>query len=231
MTVMSFDAAVLNRRSVRGFLPKPVPKDLMRTVFDLAQWSPSGTNVQPWQVYVASGSVRDDMRAEFLRRVGQGIPSNPDHKSKGRLTDPFKTRRRDCARVLYDAMDIAWEDKAARAAAGRRNFELFDAPHVAFFCMQDIFGAQSAADIGMYTQTLMLAMTAHGLASCAQGTMGHYPDLVRETFGLKDDMTVLYGLSFGFENVATPANQARTTRAPLDETVQFLGGDIDYGCA
>ena len=61
--------------------------------------------------------------------------------------------------------------------------------------------------------------------------MGHYPDLVRETFGLKDDMTVLYGLSFGFENVATPANQARTTRAPLDETVQFLGGDIDYGCA
>ena len=87
---MSFDAAVLNRRSVRGFLPKPVPKDLMRTVFDLAQWSPSGTNVQPWQVYVASGSVRDDMRAEFLRRVSQGIPSNPDHKSKGRLTDPFK---------------------------------------------------------------------------------------------------------------------------------------------
>jgi nitroreductase len=109
-----------------------------------------------------------------------------------------------------------------------RNFELFDAPHVAFFCMEDIFGGQSAADVGMYTQTLMLAMTAHGLASCAQGTMGHYPDLVRETFGLEDNMTVLYGLSFGYEDTTIPANTARTTRAALNESVQFLGGEIDY---
>jgi nitroreductase len=228
MTAMSLDEAVLGRRSVRGFLPTPVPKALMRQVFDLAQWSPSGTNVQPWRVCVASGEVRDSLRTELLRRVTEGVPSMQDHKDKGRLGEPFKQRRRDCARVLYDAMGIEWEDKAGRARASLRNFELFDAPHVAFFCMQDIFGGQSAADVGMYTQTLMLAMTAHGLASCAQGTMGHYPDLVRETFGLEDDMTVLYGLSFGFEDTTLPANNARTTRAPLTETVRFSGGEIDY---
>lgn len=94
--------------------------------------------------------------------------------------------------------------------------------------MKDIFGGQSAADVGMYTQTLMLAMTAHGLASCAQGTMGHYPDLVRETFGLDPDMTILYGLSFGYEDKSVPANAARTTRANRTESVQFLGGEIDY---
>jgi nitroreductase len=126
-------------------------------------------------------------------------------------------------------MGIQWEDKAGRADASLRNFELFDAPHVAFFCMKDIFGGQSAADVGMYTQTLMLAMTAHGLASCAQGTMGHYPDLVRETFGLDPDMTVLYGLSFGYEDKTVAANAARTTRADRTESVQFLGGEIDYG--
>ncbi|MDA0827704.1 MAG: nitroreductase [Proteobacteria bacterium] len=228
MSEMSLDEAVLSRRSVRGFLPKPVPKALMRKVFDLAQWSPSGTNVQPWKICVASGAVRDSLRAEFLRRVSEGEPSRQDHKDKGRLGEPYKQRRRDCARVLYEAMGIEWEDKAGRGSASLRNFELFDAPHVAFFCMEDIFGGQSAADVGMYTQTLMLAMTAHGLASCAQGTMGHYPDLVRETFGLEDNMTVLYGLSFGYEDTTIPANTARTTRAALNESVQFMGGEIDY---
>ena len=229
MAEMTLDAAVRGRHSVRGFLHDPVPKTLMHKVFDLAQWSPSGTNVQPWHICVASGSVRDTLRDEFLRRVKSGVAATPDHHDKGRLSEPFKARRRGCARALYDAMGIQWEDKAGRADASLRNFELFDAPHVAFFCMKDIFGGQSAADVGMYTQTLMLAMTAHGLASCAQGTMGHYPDLVRETFGLDPDMTVLYGLSFGYEDKTVAANAARTTRADRTESVQFLGGEIDYG--
>ncbi|MFZ8972921.1 MAG: nitroreductase [Pseudomonadales bacterium] len=229
MTEMSLEEAVRTRHSVRGFLPDPVPKALMRRVFDIARWTPSGTNVQPWRVCVASGAVRDAMREEFLRRAQAGVQAAPDHRDKGRLAEPFKSRRRACAKVLYDAMGIEWEDKDGRARASLRNFELFDAPHVAFFCMEDSFGGQSAADVGMYTQTLMLAMTANGLASCAQGTMGHYPDLVRETFDLPDNMTVLYGLSFGYENPEVLANQARTARATLDESVTFLGGDIDYG--
>lgn len=133
MAEMTLDAAVTGRHSVRGFLPDPVPKALMHKVFDLAQWSPSGTNVQPWHVCVASGSVRDAMRDEFLHRVKSGVAATPDHHDKGRLSEPFKERRRACARVLYDAMGIAWEDKAGRAEASLRNFELFDAPHVAFF--------------------------------------------------------------------------------------------------
>ena len=165
MTVMSLDEAVLGRQSIRGFLPTPVPKALMRKVFDLAQWSPSGTNVQPWRVCVASGLVRDQLRTEFLRRVSEGEPSRQDHKDKGRLGEPYKQRRRDCARVLYDAMGIEWEDKAGRGNASLRNFELFDAPHAAFLCMDETFGVQSAADVGMYTQTLMLAMANANIGS------------------------------------------------------------------
>ena len=217
--------AVMKRRSVRGFLPKSVPQTVMNEVFELARWAPSGTNVQPWQVYVASGAVRDHLQQEFVRLVRSGAAENPDHRSDGRLGEPWRTRRRDCAKVLYHAMDIAWEDKAARSSAGFRNFELFDAPHVAFLCMNEHFGVQSAADVGMYAQTLMLAMTAYGLASCAQGTMGHYPNLVRETFSLGPEIKVLFGISFGYEDTAVAANNARTTRAPLQETVCFLGGD------
>jgi len=88
--------------------------------------------------------------------------------------------------------------------------------------MKDNFGSQTAADVGMYAQTLMLAMTANGLASCAQGTMAHYPDLVRDNFGFEEDVKVLFGISFGYEDDSVAANTARTTRAPLEESVAFI---------
>ena len=222
MTDMSLEAAVRARRSVRGFLPDPLPQETLDKVFDLARWSPSGTNIQPWQVYVASGATRDHLREQFMQRTKDKHPPSGDHKdSRGPIGEVWKTRRRECAAVLYDAMGVAWEDKPARAEVAFRNFELFDAPHVAFLCMNEVFGIGSAWDVGMYAQTLMLAMTANGLASCAQGTMAHHPDLVREAFGLGDEVKVLFGLSFGFEDTSMAVNNAHTTRATLAETVTF----------
>ena len=221
MIDITLEEAIRSRRSVRGFLPDPVPQDILNSVFELAQWSPSGTNIQPWQVYVASGALRDALRDEFIRRALSRQSATPDHSDKTRLGEPWRDRRRDCAKALYTAMDIAWEDKEGRARAAFRNFELFDAPHVAFLCMNEVFGKSSAADVGMYAQTLMLSLTAHGLASCAQGTMAHYPDLVRETFDLDPAVKVLFGISFGYEDTSTPANTARTTRVPLAESVVF----------
>ena len=172
--------------------------------------------------YDTRGATRDALRETFMQRVRAKEPATPDY-SDGRIAEQYRGRRRECARVLFDAMGIDWEDKPGRAAASFRNFEMFDAPHMAFLCMDDVFGKQSAADVGMYTQTLMLALTAHGLASCAQGTMAHYPDVVRDTFNLGSEIKVLFGLGFGYEDVNVPANSARTTRAPLAETVTFLG--------
>ncbi|NKB98204.1 MAG: nitroreductase [Pseudomonadales bacterium] len=221
--VASFERIVKTRRSVRGFLDKRVPEEVLRKVFDIARWSPSGTNVQPWHVCVASGSVRDDLRAEMMRRISKKIPINTDHPPDGKVDTLYRERKRACARALYNAMDIEWEDKQGRAAAYEKNYTLFDAPHAAFICMHGVFGTQTAADVGMFSQTLMLAMTANGIASCAQGTLRNYPDLVRETFGLPEDMKVLYGISFGYEDISAGANTARTERAEFDENFQFMG--------
>ena len=221
MNNISLADAIRNRHSVRGFLPDPVPQALMNKVFELAQWSPSGTNIQPWQVYVASGGTRDALRAEFIHRATTRHTAKPDYPDRGKLGELWRQRRRDCAAALYSAMDVAWEDKEARGRAAMRNFELFDAPHVAFLCMHEVFGQSSAADVGMYAQTLMLSLTAHGLASCAQGTMAHYPDLVRETFNLEPEIKVLFGISFGYEDPSIPANAARTSRAPVSQSVEF----------
>ncbi len=222
MPEMSLETAVMSRRSVRGFQNKEVPQDLLNKVFDIARWAPSGTNIQPWQSYVASGATRDALREQMMAAVKNGSPPNQDYKeSQKTLGQVWKNRRRECAAVLYRAMNISWEDKKSRNAAAFRNFELFDAPHVAFICMDESFGLGRAWDVGMYAQTLMLAMTANGLASCAQGTMAHHPELVRKAFDLGPEMKVLFGLSFGYEDTTMKVNSAHTQRAALEDTVTF----------
>lgn len=105
--------------------------------------------------------------------------------------------------------------------ASLRNFELFDAPHVCFIGMDKRFGASVALDVGMYAQSLMLAMTAHGVASCAQGALRYYPDLVRETFKIGDDTNILLGISFGYEDTEVPANNTRVGRDDISQSVVF----------
>jgi nitroreductase len=218
-----FDQVVKTRRSVRGFLDKRVPEDVLQAIFETARWAPSGTNVQPWHTCVASGVVRDELRLAFLDRKANQVRPVHDYKGDGKMGDPWRERKRDCARALYGAMDIEWEDKEGRGRAALRNYELFDAPHVAFLCMDEGFGIGSACDVGMYAQTLMLAMAAQGLGSCAQGTMRDNPDLVREAFDLPASMKVLFGISFGYEDTSVAANGARTDRASIGETVSFKG--------
>ena len=218
-----FAALAKGRHSVRGFKPQQIPQNILQSVFEVARWSPSGTNVQPWQVYVASGDVCEHLRAGFIERFDAGIKPNTDHAPDGRTGAPWQDRKRACARALYDAMDIEWEDRAGRARAARRNYEFFDAPHAVFLGVHEIFGWQTACDVGMYAQTLMLAMSAYGISSCAQGTLRNYPDFVREVFGLEAEIKILFGISFGYADDDVPANRARTERAPLAETVTFLG--------
>lgn len=219
--VSQFDALVKERRSVRGFLDKPVPDEILKDIFEIARWSPSGTNVQPWHAAVVSGEKLEVIRQGFLERFDAGEKVNTDHPGDRKAPAPWQDRKRTCAKVLYDAMGIEWEDRPGRAIAARRNYELFDAPHAVFLGMHDIFGTQSACDVGMYAQTLMLAMSAYGVASCPQGTMRNYPDFVRETLGIDPDIKILFGISFGYEDPNVPANQARMERAPIEEIVHF----------
>ncbi len=218
---LSLTDAIRQRRSVRGFKPDPVAPDLLQQIFELAQWAPSNCNVQPWQVYVASGATRDTLKTRFTEGVASGKAMTPDIGFMPSLSGVHRTRQVECAQALYGAMGIARDDKMGRMRATLRNFELFDAPHVCFLGMDKSFDTLMALDVGMYAQTLMLAMTAHGIACCAQGSMGYYPNDVREVFGVDDNIAILFGISFGYEDTSIAANAARTVRAPLAESVIF----------
>ncbi|AKO53595.1 oxidoreductase [Marinobacter psychrophilus] len=218
---MSLVDAIFQRRSVRGFLPKTVPEETMRDVFEQAQQAPSNCNTQPWYTVVASGDLRDSLRDQFIGRAMAGTPSEPDFSYVSKFEGVYRGRQVDCAAALYGEMEIARDDKAGRSRAALRNFEFFDAPHVAFLCMDRSFGATIAVDVGIYAQTLMLAMTAQGISSCAMGSLRSHPDLVRTAFGLEENIGVVFGICFGYDDSEVKANNTRTSRVSLDETVVF----------
>lgn len=222
-TLSLFDA-LTQRRSVRGFVDRPVSPDVLEAIFSLAQHAPSNCNIQPWQVWVASGEVRDTLRERLVDKVSQGIPFAPDYESLPRFEGVYRERQVDCAMALYGNMGIAREDREGRRRAELRNFELFDAPHVAFIGMERDFGVTVALDVGMYVQSLLLAMTAHGVGACAQGSMRYYPDDVRELLGIPESTAIVLGISFGYEDRDVAANRTRVGRVPLGESVRFCGG-------
>ncbi len=220
---MTLAQALRERRSVRGFLDTPVPPALLEQIFSLAQLAPSNCNIQPWRVLVASGEVRDELRRRMVEKVSSGVMVNPDFEHLPNFSGVYRQRQVDCAVELYSNMGIARDDRAGRMRANLRNFELFDAPHVAFIGMDKAFGVTVALDVGMYIQSLLLTLTAHGIGSCAQGSMRYYPDDVRELFGEPDSTGILCGISFGYEDTAVDANRTRVGRAPLAENVVFKG--------
>ncbi len=213
------EAVMRARRSVRGFLPDPVPESTLRRVFQLAQVAPSNCNVQPWRVYVASGSSRDRIRAALVEVAGQ--PGRPDFDRGADFKDEYRRHQVECAVALYKELGIERRDVEGRKRAFMRNYELFDAPHVAFVGMHKSFGSSVVVDVGIYLGHLMLALTAHGIASCPMGSLRSYPDVVRRELQVPEDIGILVGVCFGYENPAEAANRTRTTREPLSANVTF----------
>ena len=215
-----FNEVVEQRRSLRAFLPEPVDGSVVRRVFEVAARAPSNCNTQPWRVHVASGpcieALRDVLPARFL--AGE---ISLDFPYDGKYEGVYKDRQYAAAQALYSAAGIAREDRARRDQQFMRNFTFFDAPHVAFFFLPEPFGLREAADLGMYAQTVMLAMTAHGLGSCPQTALSFLAEPVRELLGIEAENRLLFGLSFGYPDMDAPANACQTERASLDDTVVF----------
>lgn len=222
MTTMTLDEAIRRRHSVRGFLPAEVPEDLLREVFALAQAAPSNCNAQPWVPHVVSGPALQGLRAKLVAAAAHNMAGEPDWPSAGGYyRGVYRERQVEAARALYGALGIDRHDTDGRREAFLRNLDFFGAPHAAFVFMPRPFGTREATDLGIWAQTLMLALTSRGIGSCAQGALGLFPAIVREHLGLGEEQRLLFGISFGYEDPADKANAARIGRAPLEEAVRF----------
>lgn len=216
----AFAEIVESRRSVRAFTPQVASDALLEEIFTQAQRAPSNCNTQPWFTAVVTGERCRALAAKVATAMSQGQMSM-DFPYSGIYEGVYKERQRDAANQLYSAQNIAREDKVRRNEAFMSNFDFFGAPHVAFLFLPEEFGLREAADLGMYAQTLMLSLTAHGLASCPQTALSFMADLVRAELDIPATNKLLFGISFGYEDTAHPANACRVERAPLELATKF----------
>ena len=218
---MTLDEAIINRRSVRGFLPREVPEETIRDVFELAQRAPSNCNIQPWISHVVSGDSLKALGGKMVEAALAGTPHDPDFAADRKFLGVYRERQIDAAVQLYGAMGIERHDQPRRAWAYRRNLQFFDAPHAVFVFMFKEFEEREAVDLGIYAQTLLLGFTSRGVDTCAQGALSLYPTILREHLGIDDTHRIIYGISFGYEDAQAPANAARVGRVPLGQSVVF----------
>ena len=210
---------VSRRRSMRDFKSDPVPREIIESVFGAAQRAPSNCNTQPWFVHVVTGETLEQLRQELPAKFAAGEIAL-DFPYDGQYEGVYKERQYASAAALYDSLGIARDQKAERNAWFMRNFSFFDAPAVAFFTLPTGFGLREACDLGMFAQTVMLGLTAHGLGSCPQTALAFLANVIRPALSLGDHEQLMFGMSFGYPT-DTAVNEVTTERASLADVVTF----------
>jgi nitroreductase len=210
------EETIRQRHSTRMFLPDQVPRHLVEEALELAVRAPSNSNVQPWHVIVTSGAARDRLVSALLDKARSEPPKVPE------LPATFAYLRRDLGAQVYGSMGIARGDSAARRIAVLRNWEFFRAPMGAVVSMHKDLGLADSMGVGMFLQTLILALTARGLGTCVEVSVAGYPDIVRDELGIAADMNILCGLAIGYPDPDFPGNSLRVGRESMDKHVVFM---------
>ena len=220
--MVDFDQVIRKRRSVRGYDPKRrVPAAVLNECLELAQQAPSNCNVQPWRVFVASGEKLDSLREKLTTAFTTGTPSPSTELPMDTFEGVYRDLQVECAKELYGKMGVPRDDQPARFKAHARNFAFFGAPHAAIVCMHKSFGLGVALDVGMWVQTFMLVLASRGIGSCPQASLRAYPEVIRQELAIPDDLHILCGVSFGYEDAKVAANQARMPRSKLSINVKL----------
>jgi nitroreductase len=208
---------VRERRSTRLFLrDKPVPRELLDEALSLAMRAPSNSNVQPWRVFVASGPRRDRLVEALLEAASVELPVTTG------LPETFLPLRQELGALVYGSMGIPRHDAEARRLAQLRNWEFFRAPVGAVVCMHRDLGLVDSLGVGMFLQTLLLALTERGLGTCVQVSIAAYPEILRAQLDIPDELTVLCGLAIGYPDPAFGGNSLAVPRNPVETNVVFL---------
>src|SRR5215475_10174428 len=215
--MIELDKAILERHSTRMFLPhQPVPRELVHEALVLAQHAPSNSNIQPWHMVFASGACRDRLVTALLDEARRRPPNIPP------LPETFRHYRRELGAQVYGAMGIAIDDKVGHDAAVLRNWEFFRAPLAGIVCMHRDLGLVDALSVGMFLQTLLLALTERGLGTCVEVSVAGYPEIVRAQLAIPADLSILCGLAIGYPDPDFAANKLHVAREAVEKNVVFL---------
>lgn len=226
----SVEAAVTGRMSVRAFLPQPVSRELIAHVLQVASRAPSGTNTQPWKVYVLQGHSRDSL-VDKVCAAHDAIRDNPALAANYQEAynyypkewfSPYIDRRRENGWSLYGLLGITKGDKEKMHAQHQRNYQFFDAPVGLMITIDKKMGEGSLLDTGMFLQNIMLLARAHGLGTCPQAAWNNFGSIVMPHIGAGDNELLVCGMSLGYPDPADKVNTFLTPREPATAFTTWL---------
>ena len=223
----SYDEVVLGRRSIRGYLDKPVPRELIEEVLALAMRSPSSMNTQPWNFHVITGEPLDRIRRGNTENILAGVPDSREFRRGSPFAGVHRERQIGVAKQLFEAMGIEREDKAGRQDWVLRGFRQFDAPVCVIITYDRVLddGDDSKFDCGAVTNALVNAAWSRGLGCVinSQGIM--QSPVVREHAAIPADQVIMKAVALGWPDESFPANAVVSRRKSVEEAARFVGFD------
>ena len=226
----SVDAAITSRMSARAFLPQAVPRSTLEHILQVASRAPSGTNTQPWKVYVLQGASRDSL-VDQVCAAHDALRADPALAEQYReeydyypekWVSPYIDRRRENGWGLYGLLGIGKGDKDKMHLQHQRNFRFFDAPVGLMFTLDKVMGRGSLVDYGMFLQNIMVAARAQGLHTCPQAAWNGFAKIILPHIGAADNEMLVCGMALGFADPADPVNGFHTPRETVASFTTWL---------
>ncbi|MCZ8292170.1 MAG: nitroreductase [Hylemonella sp.] len=227
---MTVDEAIQTRMSVRAFTPQAVAPETIQDILQLASRAPSGTNTQPWKVYVLRGASRDSL-VEKVCAAHEALRADPSLAAEYReeydyypekWVSPYIDRRRENGWGLYGLLGITKGDKDRMHAQHQRNFRFFDAPVGLMFTLDRVMGRGSLVDYGMFLENIMLAARARGLHTCPQAAWNGFAKIILPHIGAGPDEMLVCGMALGHADSSAIVNDFHTPREPASSFTHWL---------
>jgi nitroreductase len=228
--VAAVDHAITSRMSARAFTQQEVSRELITEILQVASRAPSGTNTQPWKVYVLQGATRDSL-VDKVCAAHEAMRGNPDVAKQyteqydyypAQWVSPYIDRRRENGWSLYGLLGIGKADKDRMHEQQQRNFKFFDAPVGLMFTIDPIMGRGSLFDYGMFVQNIMLAARARGLHTCPQAAWNGFHSIILPHIGAGEGEMMVCGMSLGYADESDKVNTLGTPRVPVNEFTHWV---------
>lgn len=226
----ALDHAITSRMSARAFTQRAVPREMLQDILQVASRAPSGTNTQPWRVYVLQGEQRDSL-VQKVCAAHDAQRANPSLAGQYReeydyyptqWVSPYIDRRRENGWGLYGLLGIGKGDKDKMHAQNQRNFKFFDAPVGLMFTMDRVMGRGSLLDYGMFLQSIMVAARARGLHTCPQAAWNQYASIIMPHIGAAEGEMLVCGMSLGWADESDVVNTFITPRESADSFTRWV---------
>lgn len=212
------------RRTIRKFLPEPVPKETIAEIISDALWAPSWGNTQPWEFMVVSGPLMETFKTENRNALMSGAHSTPDIQMPEAWPQALKERYKQVGRLLFDSLSIARDDVEARTNYYGEMFNIFDAPAMLLVLLdKSLLLEYAMLDVGLFLQTFMLLACDRGLGTAALAASVHFPQVARKVLPIPEDKHLAIGAAIGWPDDNAAVNNFQRKRASLEEFVTWVG--------